>query len=170
MAGPSILGVQNEHTPETFVSIPKSSHNKRHEKIEIWQRSLTKFIWRDKKPRVKLKIMCEIKEKGGLQIPNLKLYYDAVCLAWLKDWWTLTNKKLLNIEGFNLKFGWHAYLCYNKHKMDELFTYHYVRQALLSVGLKYKRYLPEQIPPWVIPCKVFKTVTSVQGRGWLKYS
>lgn len=39
----------------------------------------------------------------------------------------------------------------------------------MSIWLKYKRYLLEQIPPWIVPYEVLKTVTSVQGRGWLKY-
>lgn len=53
-----------------------------------------------KKPRVKMKILMDSYEKGGLQVPNLKLYHEAVCLAWIKDWITLSNNKLLGLEGF----------------------------------------------------------------------
>lgn len=47
--------------------------------------------------------------------------------------------------------------------------HHYIRQSLLSISLKYKRYLPEKIPLWIVPCEVMKTVASLQGRGWLQY-
>lgn len=46
---------------------------------------------------------------------------------------------------------------------------HYVRQSLLTIWLKYRRYLPEQIPPCVVPCDVMKTVTSKSGKCWLTY-
>lgn len=102
-------------------------------------------------------------------MPNFRLYYEAVCLAWVKDWWTLENRRLLNLEGFNARFGWHAYLFYSKHKVDNIFSHHYIRQSLLNVWLKYRRYLPDQIPPWVVPCEVLKTAINEPGEGWLTY-
>lgn len=71
-------------------------------KIEQWQKGLLKFIWQDKKPRVKFKVMCDVKERGGLQVPNLKIYFEAVCLAWIKEWITLDNKKNLKSRGVQL--------------------------------------------------------------------
>lgn len=63
------------------------------------------FIWLGKKPRVKFKIMVDDMNRGGLQVPNLELYHDAVALVWIKEWLTLRNKKILNWEGFDLRYG-----------------------------------------------------------------
>lgn len=68
------------------------------------------FIWAGKKPRIRMKILMDDKEREGLQLLNLKIYNEAICLFWIKEWITLSNKKLTNVEGFNKKFGWHAYL------------------------------------------------------------
>lgn len=71
------------------------------------------------------------KSKGGLQVPNFKLYQETILLSWLKDWILQENEKPLNLEGFNSKFGWHAYLFHEKHKVDRLFTHHFVRKNIL---------------------------------------
>lgn len=126
-------------------------------KIE-WQKGLSKFIWQDKKPKEKFKVMCDVKERGGMQVPNLKIYFEAVCLAWIKEWMTLDNKKILNLEGFNCKFGWHAYLQYNKYKADGHFSHHYVRQSLLKTWLKYRRFFPKETPPCVVPQEVIMPI------------
>lgn len=84
--------------------------------LEIRQRKIMKFIWAGKRARVKLKIMCDAYGRGGLQVPNLKLYHEAVCLSLLSKWISLQDEKLLNLEGFNKKQGWHAYLYYDKAK------------------------------------------------------
>ena len=36
---------------------------------------MRKFIWDEKKPRVKLKILQQKKEEGGLSLPTLVHYY-----------------------------------------------------------------------------------------------
>lgn len=42
-----------------------------------WKREITNFIWAGEKPRVKYKVLCDARERGGLQLPNLELYCDA---------------------------------------------------------------------------------------------
>ena len=49
-----------------------------------WQRYISKFIWQVKKPRVKVKIL-QAKERGGLRLLDLKTYFFACCLMWIKD-------------------------------------------------------------------------------------
>ncbi len=39
-----------------------------------WDKMLSKFVYDDKKPRVKMKTLKMAKEKGGLALPNLKHY------------------------------------------------------------------------------------------------
>lgn len=58
---------------------------------------------------------------------------------------------------------------YNKNKVDGLFSHHYVRQSLLKVWQKYKRYLLEETPPWIIPSEVLMTIVTTKQEGWLTY-
>lgn len=104
-----------------------------------------------------------------MQLPNWEGYFEACCLVWVREWITLRNKKLLAIEGANKTFGWHAYLMYNKSKTDSLFKHHFIRNSLLNVWLKYKRYLPEQRPLWIIPEEVIHSIVGNKGGNLLSY-
>lgn len=89
-----------------FQAIPVVKTVKR---LETWQRKLPNFVWAGRKSGIKMKILCDAKERGGLQMPNLKLYHEAICLDWLK-YWMLSNKKLLALKGHNNTYDWQAYL------------------------------------------------------------
>lgn len=39
--------------------------------LDALQRKINKFIWSGKRPRIKLKCLCDRKERGGLQLPNI---------------------------------------------------------------------------------------------------
>lgn len=78
---------------------------KEDKQFALWQKKVSKFIWSGKRARIKQKHLMDDKQIGGLQLPNFKLYQEAVCLAWLKDWISLENKKLLILEGFNKCWG-----------------------------------------------------------------
>lgn len=138
---------------QTIPIIRKRSH------FLYWKRELTDFIWAGKKPRIKYKVMCDARKRGGLNLPDLELYHDACALIWIQDWITTQNKKLLTLEGFNATFGWHAYLLYGKEKVDPTFKHHYIRGALLQVWLKHKKYLPLERPPWIISEEVIHSIT-----------
>lgn len=116
------------------------------EHFKSWQKDLSNFIWGGKKPRVKFKILCDTKDRGGLQLPNLEIYHEVACLTWISNWINLTNPKILAIDGFNKLFGWHAYLMYGKVKMDGLFNHHYIRKVLLKIWQKYSKFLPKERP------------------------
>lgn len=53
------------------------------------------FIWSGKKARISMKNLMDDRDRGGLQLPNFKLYQESVCLFWIKDWILLTNKKTI---------------------------------------------------------------------------
>lgn len=82
-----------------------------------------------KKARIKLKIMCDSCLKGGLQVPNFKICYEAICLSWISRWISLQNKKtLLNVEGFDKKLDHyllHYYYttCYTKRRWISLYLF-----------------------------------------------
>lgn len=128
-----------------------------------------RFIWAGKKPRLKMKIMCDAHISGGFQVPNFRIYHEAICLTWLSRWMVPNNRKLLNLEGFNKKYGWHAYLIYDKVRMDNTFKHHYVRQPLLECWIKYKPYLPKQVPMWVIPKELLDDFLDLGSLNSMQY-
>ncbi|CAI5778733.1 Hypothetical predicted protein [Podarcis lilfordi] len=74
-----------------------------------WQKDITKFIWKGKKPRIKHKLLMDIKDSGGFSLPDFKLYYEAACIAWIWDWIKLENTDILELKGHDNRFRWHAY-------------------------------------------------------------
>ncbi|CAI7935205.1 Hypothetical predicted protein [Podarcis lilfordi] len=92
-----------------------------------------------KRPRIRFKLLTDRKEKGGFSVPNLKLYFEASCLCWIKDWINLENTDLLDLEGFNNRFGWHAYLWLNKEKVHNGFSNHIIRGPLYEVWERNKK-------------------------------
>lgn len=50
-----------------------------------WQKDMTNFLRQGKKSRVKLKILQDPKERGELDLPDLKLYYASCCFIWMKE-------------------------------------------------------------------------------------
>lgn len=59
--------------------------------FKLWDSLLRKFLWNEKKPRVKIKTLQQRKETGGLALPNLMNYYNAVQLKVIL---IMNNKKL----------------------------------------------------------------------------
>lgn len=49
-----------------------------------WQKDISKFVWQAKKPWVVYKVLQDTEERGGLGLPDSKLYF-AVCLVWMKE-------------------------------------------------------------------------------------
>uniref|UniRef100_A0A670HVE9 Reverse transcriptase domain-containing protein n=1 Tax=Podarcis muralis TaxID=64176 RepID=A0A670HVE9_PODMU len=119
-----------------------------------WRKTLSRFIWQGRKPRIRYKLLTDRKERGGLAVPNLKLYYEAACLCWVKDWITLENTDLLELEGAGNRFGWHAYLWLNKGKAHKGFTNHIIRGPLYEVWGKNKKMLECKTPWWLSPTDI----------------
>ena len=47
---------------------------------------ISTFIWLKRKPRIRQKLLLSTKEKGGLSLPSLKLYYWAAQLFSMVEW------------------------------------------------------------------------------------
>lgn len=47
---------------------------------------LNKFIWQNKRPRVRLKVLCSPKDRGGVSLPNIRQYYWAAQLVAITQW------------------------------------------------------------------------------------
>lgn len=121
------------------------------------------------KTRIKSKFLQDAKERGGLGLPNLKVYFGACCLLWMKERITLENKELLQLEGHELRFGRRAYVWYNKVKVNKDFKNHYIRNALPRIWNKYAVRLSPNIPLWVSPQEAFTRRENVGEMKWLKY-
>uniref|UniRef100_A0A8D0GM46 Reverse transcriptase domain-containing protein n=1 Tax=Sphenodon punctatus TaxID=8508 RepID=A0A8D0GM46_SPHPU len=52
---------------------------------------LRDIVWNGKKPRIKKQVMFQLKEKGGLNVPDIKLYHVAASVAGLYDWYHETK-------------------------------------------------------------------------------
>lgn len=70
-----------------------------------WQTDISKF---NVKTRIKFKLLQGANERGVLGLPDLKLYFSPCNQIWMKDWMILRNKRLLELEGHDLRFGWHV--------------------------------------------------------------
>lgn len=111
------------------------------------------------KSHIQLKCLCDTKEGGGLQLPNLRLYYEVLGISWIQEWIKLENIKLLNLEGYNMKFGWHAYLFYQKYKNDIFKKHHIIRCSLHEIWQKCKGYIRDQRPLWLVPIEIITQYT-----------
>lgn len=113
-----------------------------------WNKDLSDFIWNGKKPRIKMKLLYDVVERGGVALPNLKLYYQASVITWILDWIRLEKLKLLNLEHADMIYGIHGYLLYDKNKVNQEFSNHIIRKSLLNVWKKTKHYWISKIPLW----------------------
>lgn len=127
------------------------------------------FIWLKEKSRVRKKILMHDKSREGLQVTNLKLQLDANCLVWIKDWIMTTNKKLLNLVGFNKQYGWRSQLFYNKARVDNTFLHHFVRSNLLGTWIRQSHRLREERPLWISPFEVIDIHVKNPGGKILTY-
>lgn len=75
-----------------------------------------------KKPRVKYKFLIGTKNRGGFALLDLKMYYEAACLGWMKEWMDLKDAGILDLKGFVLVYGWQCYLYYDKAEVHKGFS------------------------------------------------
>lgn len=52
------------------------------------------FLWEEKKAQIKLSKLCAPKEKGGLGLPDPRLYALSFEMAKLAKYWKLTDNRL----------------------------------------------------------------------------
>lgn len=64
---------------------------------------MSKYVWQGK---TQVKGTTRGKERGGLSVSILKLYFAACYLAWMKECVLLRNRMPLEL-GHDLRFGWH---------------------------------------------------------------
>uniref|UniRef100_A0A3B4WXR4 Reverse transcriptase domain-containing protein n=1 Tax=Seriola lalandi dorsalis TaxID=1841481 RepID=A0A3B4WXR4_SERLL len=97
------------------VGIPTSTFN-------MLDKLISKFIWQNKRPRVRLKTLTLGKDKGGLGLPDIQLYFWAAQLRPLFYWfrddeapsWTQIESDILNTEDLS-----HIPYCFNIKTMTK---------------------------------------------------
>uniref|UniRef100_A0A670JM19 Reverse transcriptase domain-containing protein n=1 Tax=Podarcis muralis TaxID=64176 RepID=A0A670JM19_PODMU len=134
-----------------------------------WQKDISKFVWQGKKPRINFKILTDAKDRGGFALPDLRLYYESAAFCWLKQWLLLENTDILDLEGYDNRFGWHAYIWYDKVKLHKGFKNHIVRKALYNVWIRYKDLLESKTPRWLSPMEAKETKKLNMESKWPKY-
>uniref|UniRef100_A0A803TZX7 Reverse transcriptase domain-containing protein n=1 Tax=Anolis carolinensis TaxID=28377 RepID=A0A803TZX7_ANOCA len=117
-----------------------------------WRKDISRFIWQGRKPRIKLKNLSDDRTRGGMNLPDLRLYYESTAISWIKDWLLQKNKKMLNVEGFNLKSGWHVHLWGSPDKNEKkTFRNHIIRDSLNKIWEEYKKRMFPKTPMWLSP-------------------
>lgn len=106
--------------------------------FKIWELEISKFIWAKKKARIKWKVTKDTKERSSLGTPNLGIYYYSCTLDLISCWIKLKDTRTLNLEDFNMRYGWHGYLWYRRSEVNKEFKDHIVRRSLLTIGTKSK--------------------------------
>uniref|UniRef100_A0A803TW33 Reverse transcriptase domain-containing protein n=1 Tax=Anolis carolinensis TaxID=28377 RepID=A0A803TW33_ANOCA len=119
--------------------------------FQKWKKDLSKFVWQGKRPRIKHSNLIDETKRGGLGMPDLRLYYEACALLYVKDWTTLKRESIINLEGHDLRTGWHAYLWYDKIKLEKNFCNHFIRSAVIKIWNKYKARIYPKTPLWISP-------------------
>uniref|UniRef100_A0A803TRG2 Reverse transcriptase domain-containing protein n=1 Tax=Anolis carolinensis TaxID=28377 RepID=A0A803TRG2_ANOCA len=133
--------------------------------FKVWQWDISRFIWNNKKPRIKHSTMITPKNKGGVGLPDLRMYHEACAMDWLKEWTNLQKIKILTLEGHDLRRGWHGYLWYNKVSVEKNFRNHFIRSSLIKVWEKYKNYLYTKTSLWLSPLEANQR----RLLGWIEW-
>lgn len=131
---------------------------------------ISKFVWDGKCPRIKMKLLKDVRQRVGLGVPNWQNYYKACALIWIREWIILEDRRLLKFEGRDLTLGWHAYFWYDKAKGHRYFNNHNLRNALLKVwdSVKYRIY--GKISNWVSPMEAFSHPNILESKNIIRYA
>ena len=149
-----------------FQSLPLDINEKT---LLNWQSVINKFIWNHRRPRVSFKILQDEKMRGGLKVPNIKLYYHAAKLVWILDWIHKPFDRYLILEKPNNKLGFHELLWPAIKQKQKLEDQHWLRSSLMKTWRKYQIRISPDISPFKIPAERIFEISNVKPVKVMSY-
>lgn len=122
------LSSENEYSSQNGFFVPNNTNPGKIEMFPRMEKGNSKIVWNGKKPRIKHQLLIDKKERGGFALPDLELYHATAGLVWLKEWLTLKDTDVLDLEGHDNQYRWHAYLICEKVKVHKGFLSHVIRK------------------------------------------
>lgn len=112
----------------------------------ILKKTFTRFIWNNKRPRLRLSLLYLPFERGGLKVPNLKLYYWAAQLCSAMYYFTVTDSPAwLDIENNGITIPLQSYLYSSSIKMLKKTTHNPFLRNTITVWYEAHNFLDEAI-------------------------
>lgn len=110
-------------------------------------KTFTKFIWNDKRPRLRLSLLYLPYDRGGLRVPNIKLYYWAaqLCTAMYYFKNTDTSPAWVDLENSETTHSLQTYLYSSPIKTLKKYTKNPFLRNTISVWYEAHNFLEEGI-------------------------
>lgn len=120
------------------------------------KRLISAFVWNNKRPRIKISLLQQPKPKGGLSLPDLKLYFWAFQIKSLRVWMDKNSKVTWRSLEDQSVFPYHLedILFTGKPKGQSKTKYNFIVLNLLNIWHDIETYmgnslrLTEQSPIW----------------------
>lgn len=110
--------------------------------FKVIQKIITKFIWQNKKPRLKMALISRKRQHGGLTAPDILRYYKAVTIARMIEW-TKENKekKWIEMENTLSKTTLHKNIWIsNKHRVLDSNTHEVTKNVFRIWDALHRKY------------------------------
>ena len=136
-----------------FQSLPIEIPKKQ---FDNWNRAISRFVWRSKKPRVRFKTLQLSKDEGGMALPCLEDYYKAAQIRYLIYWCNpICNAKWKEIEINQLNIPLQAILG--------------DRALLKAHSGELSKWTKVPLKIWFKECKDQKIDKEIQRLRWIAY-
>ncbi len=113
--------------------------------LSTLKKAFTRFIWNNKQPRLRLSLLYLPYDRGGLQVPNIKLYYWAAHLRTAMFYFSTDHPSWVDIEKEELSLPLQSYIYSAEVKILKKITLNPFLKNTLSVWHEAHSFLEETI-------------------------